>query len=179
MSWLNFSGVTCRGPSWAEWQSRQELTACANAGHEASRSDAASAAERAASSELLRKEAIDSHTYYAHQGKNGNSGDPSFATGGFLVLKEGQQQPQQSGQAATKDAEHLAVDDPDLGGNHLEGLEHEKEVPLGLDAGRGGDEGVGLDAEVPGEDGGQRAEHAHGHVPGHQFAQRAVGKELH
>src|ERR1035437_2480158 len=117
MSWLNFSAVTCRGPSWAEWQSRQELTACPNAGHEASRSDAASAAERAASNELLRKEAIASHTYYVQQGKDGNSGDPEFGAGGFLVLKKGQQQPQQSGQAATHHTQRLAVDDPDLGGN--------------------------------------------------------------
>src|SRR5208337_3380453 len=97
--------------------------------------DAASAAERAAGHELLRKEAIDSHTYHIHKGKDGDAGDPRLGAGGFGALEKWQKQPKQSGQAATQHAQHLAIDNPDFGGDELEGLEHEEEVPLGLDAG--------------------------------------------
>src|ERR1035438_2130873 len=108
---------------------------------------------------LLCKIAIDTHTYNVNKSKDGETGDPRFAAPGFIVLKERQQHPQQACQAASEDTENFAVDEPDFGGDELEGLEHEEEVPLGLDSGRGGDKGVRLHTQVPGEDGGQRAEY--------------------
>lgn len=100
---------------------------------------------------LIRKEAIDTHTYHVNEGKDGKAGNPRPGAGGFVTLKERQQEPEQAGQGAPEHAEDLAVDEPDFRGDELEGLEHEEKVPLGLDAGGRGDKGIGLDAESPGK----------------------------
>src|SRR5208337_876343 len=116
MSWLKVSGVTSRRPGCAEWQSRQEFAACPNARHAPNRMHPAGPAKRAAMNgrNLLRKEAIDTHTYHVNKSKDGEPGDPRFGAFGPVALKERQQQPQQAGQAATKNTQNLPVDNPDF-----------------------------------------------------------------
>src|SRR5208337_2200631 len=150
MSWLNLSDETPKGSGIVEWQSTQEFTACPYPRHAASATNPARTAERAAATPqtLFRNIAIDTHHDHENKSKDAEAGDPGARACGFIALKEGQQQPEQSGQAATEYAQNLPIDDPHFRGNELECLVHEEEVPLRLDSRRGRRKRFCLHAEV-------------------------------
>src|SRR2546428_10480587 len=180
MSWVNIASLTPRGSGNAEWQSRQEFLVCAKPKVPSS-SRTASGSERAGRSEsaLFCQVSINTHTCYVSQSKDCKSGNPAFGRRGVFALEKWQQKPQQGDCAEGYYTQNLPVDEPHFGGNQLQRLEHEEEIPLGFDSGRRGHKRIRLDPQVPWEDGRQSAQHSQSYVPGHQFAQREVGKKLH
>src|SRR5271165_4310003 len=181
MSWLNFSWLTPKGSGKAEWQSRQEFLVCPYPGLKQTARQPAKSNQRAWPSKraLFRKMPIKTHTCYVSESEDGNSRNPPLGVGRLIAFEERQQKPQHRGRAEDQNTQHLSVDEPYLGRNQFEGLEHEQEIPLGLDAGGRRHKGICLDPQVPREDGGECAQHPQGNVPSHEFAQREVGKELH
>src|SRR6516164_9522513 len=119
--------------------------------------------------------AINTHACQVHKSKNSKSGDPPFGARRVITLKKGQQKPQQANQPESQYSQNLPVDEPHLGWDELERLEHEEEVPLRLDSRRGRSKKICLNPKLPREDCCQPAQHAQCHVPSYQFAQQEVG----
>src|SRR5450759_6002618 len=108
--------------------------------------------------------AINTHTCHVRKSKDCKPSDPPFRARGLVTLKKRQQKPQQADEAESKYTQNLPVDEPQFGRDELERLEHEEEVPLGLDARWGRHKRICLDTKVPREDCCQCAQHSQGHV---------------
>src|SRR5581483_6301825 len=114
---------------------------------------------------------IKTHTCHVGKSKYCKPSDPPLGARGVITLKERQQEPQQTDQAESKYTQNLPVDEPHFGWDELERLEHEEEIPLGLDPGWRGGEGVGFDTQIPRENGCERPKHSECDIPSHEFPQ--------
>src|ERR1051326_1780207 len=95
------------------------------------------------------------------------------------LVEERNEQPEQSARAEDEHADDLAVVAEDFRRDELERLEHEEEVPLRLDAGGRGRERVGLLAQLPREERGERGQSTDGENPADRVAHEEVGEEFH
>src|SRR5579871_409605 len=83
---------------------------------------------------LFRKMAINTHTCHVRKSKDRKAGDPPVHARGVIAFKKRQENPQQANQSESEHSQNFPVDEPNLGWDELERLEHEEEVPLGLDS---------------------------------------------
>ena len=94
-------------------------------------------------------------------------------------VDERHEQERQPAEPEEHDPDHLALDARDVRGEVLQRLEHEQEVPLGLDVRRSDAERVGLLSELPGKDRGEGGQQPERDVPADHVAQEEVREERH
>src|SRR5512133_1086567 len=132
MSCTNCSCVTLRGASRTEWQSTHVFGVCAPP--QLTSIKAATKAPPAAATNLFRRESIEAHRNHIRKCKDARAHDPSLAATFARWIEEGKQCPDQSRQAEEQDSKDFSIHEADSCGNQLQGLKHEQEVPLRLNA---------------------------------------------
>src|SRR5215467_6223966 len=98
---------------------------------------------------LFRQVSINRHRKDVGERKKARAHNVFAAASTARFVKEWKQYPKQSRRTENENANHLTVNEPYLGGNLLQCLEHEHEVPLGTDSSRGGGKRIGLRSQLP------------------------------
>src|SRR5204863_9093394 len=95
------------------------------------------------------------------------------------VVKKRHDKQEQTAYGEPENAQDLAVERKNFRRNQLQRLEHEQEVPLRPDPGRGGCKRIGLLAQLPRKNRRKSGEHAYRQDPSNQIADEEPRNELH